>query len=89
MRESVSSDITQPHKVALHSVMVSSFDDPILWEGHASMISEIRDQLPQKPDAIFCSVGGGGLLGGIIVGCRDVGWDDSRRSHSYRSPSNY
>ena len=44
------------------------------------MISEIHDQLPQKPDAIFCSVGGGGLLGGIIVGCKNVGWDDGRRS---------
>ena len=58
--------------------MVSSFNDPILWEGHASMISEIHHQLHQKPDAIFCSVGGAGLLGGIIIGCKNVGWDDGK-----------
>ena len=40
------------------------------------MVKEISNQLYDKPDAIFCSVGGGGLLGGIIVGCNHVGWDD-------------
>lgn len=40
------------------------------------MVEEISRQLPSKPDAILCSVGGGGLLGGIIVGCKKVGWDD-------------
>ena len=58
------------------SVMVSAFNDPAIWEGHASMMTEVHNQLPRKPDAIFCSVGGGGLLGGIIVGCKNVGWDD-------------
>lgn len=43
------------------------------------MIVEIRDQLKKKPDTIFCSVGGGGLLGGIIVGCKGVGWDDGKQ----------
>lgn len=58
------------------SVMVPSYDDPILWEGHGSMVQEAAKQLPAKPAAIFCSVGGGGLLGGIIVGCAQVGWED-------------
>lgn len=40
------------------------------------MITEIKNQLDVKPDAIFCSVGGGGLLGGIIVGCKNENWDD-------------
>lgn len=40
------------------------------------MIHEIERQISDKPDAIFCSVGGGGLLGGVLVGCKDVGWDD-------------
>jgi L-serine/L-threonine ammonia-lyase len=56
--------------------MVPAYDDPILWEGHASMVSEMSHQVPVKPDAIFCSVGGGGLLGGLIVGCKRAGWDD-------------
>jgi len=57
-------------------VMVPAYDDPIVWQGHASMIEEIAHQVPNKPDAILCSVGGGGLLGGILVGCKNVGWDD-------------
>jgi L-serine/L-threonine ammonia-lyase len=40
------------------------------------MIREIVSQIPQKPEAIFCSVGGGGLIGGLIEGCRKIGWDD-------------
>ncbi|KAH9483729.1 Serine dehydratase-like [Psilocybe cubensis] len=58
-----------------HAVMVPAYNDPTVWEGHSSMIHEIRNQLGQEPDAIFCSVGGAGLLGGIIVGCQAVGWD--------------
>ncbi|KAK7041412.1 catabolic L-serine/threonine dehydratase [Paramarasmius palmivorus] len=58
-----------------NAVMVPAYDDPLVWEGHASMISEISMEL-KKPDAIFCSVGGGGMLGGIITGCQNVGWDD-------------
>lgn len=55
--------------------MVPAYDDPKLWVGHSSMVHEIHKQLQKEPDAIFCSVGGGGLLGGIIIGCKDVGWD--------------
>ncbi|EKM82988.1 hypothetical protein AGABI1DRAFT_69092 [Agaricus bisporus var. burnettii JB137-S8] len=58
------------------AVLVPAYDDPLIWEGHSSMIEEIRHQLGRKPDAVFCSVGGGGLLGGIIEGCKKVGWDD-------------
>ncbi len=56
--------------------MIPAYDDPTVWEGHGSMVSEISRQLTAKPDAIFCSVGGGGLLGGIIIGCKEAGWDD-------------
>lgn len=55
--------------------MVPAYDDENLWEGHSSMITEIFNNIPTKPDAIFCSVGGGGLLGGLIVGCKNIGWD--------------
>ena len=42
------------------------------------MVHEIKRQLPEgiTPDAIFCSLGGGGLAGGLIEGCKAVGWDD-------------
>lgn len=60
--------------------MVPAYDDPILWEGHGSMVEEILRQLPAgvKPDALFCSAGGGGLAGGIMVGCKSVEWDDGK-----------
>jgi L-serine/L-threonine ammonia-lyase len=56
-------------------VMVPAYDNPTLWEGHSSMIQEVKSRLRQEPDAILCSVGGGRLLGGIIIGCKNVGWD--------------
>lgn len=68
---------------ALHfnSVMIPAYDDAIVWEGHSSMIPEIAQQLPPgtRPDAVVCSVGGGGLSGGVMMGCKSVGWDDGRR----------
>jgi L-serine/L-threonine ammonia-lyase len=56
--------------------MVPAYDDETLWEGHSSMITEISNQLKQwkvdEPDAVCCSVGGGGMLAGILVGCKKV-----------------
>lgn len=59
-----------------NAVLVPSYDSPVLWDGHSSMVTEMQRQLPRQPDAIFCSVGGGGLIGGIIQGCKNVGWDE-------------
>lgn len=51
------------------------FDDPLLWEGHATMVDEIcRSGL--RPDAFILSVGGGGLLSGIAEGIHRSGWHD-------------
>ena len=51
------------------------FDDPLLWQGHATMIDEV---VPSgvKPDIIVLSVGGGGLLCGVVEGLRRHGWTD-------------
>ena len=51
------------------------FDDPLLWDGHATMIDEIA-QVNFKPDAILLSVGGGGLLSGVLEGLQRNGWHD-------------
>ncbi|KAI5825556.1 tryptophan synthase beta subunit-like PLP-dependent enzyme [Schizophyllum commune Tattone D] len=59
-----------------HAIGVPAYDHEVLWEGHASIIDELAAQLKAKPDAIFCSVGGGSMLGGILVGCKKKGWDD-------------
>lgn len=64
------------------SVLVPAYDNSLLWEGHASMIWESSTQLPigVKPDAVVCCVGGAGLAGGVIKGCKDVGWDDGENN---------
>ena len=51
------------------------FDDPLLWQGHATMIDEVFSS-GLKPDAVVLSVGGGGLLSGVAEGLRRNGADD-------------
>lgn len=65
-------------KIALHP-----FDNEPIWTGNSTIIDELAAQLPppetdsekknfsSKPvpmDAIVCSVGGGGLLNGLVMG---------------------
>lgn len=61
--------------LGMGAVFVHPFDDPLLWEGHASMIDELTTQCT-KPDVVICSVGGGGLLAGVGEGLLRNGWDD-------------
>ena len=49
------------------------FDDPLLWQGHATIIDEVA-RSGVKPDAIILSVGGGGLLCGVIEGLHRNNW---------------
>ncbi len=45
------------------------FDHPDIWEGHSTMIDEIIQQLHGRTlDVIVVSVGGGGLLCGLLKG---------------------
>jgi L-serine/L-threonine ammonia-lyase len=57
---------------------IPPFDDPLLWDGHASVVEELAEQCPRIPDAIVLAVGGGGLLLGVLEGLRRVGWSDTR-----------
>ncbi|KAG8690389.1 hypothetical protein FRC09_012000 [Ceratobasidium sp. 395] len=63
-----------------HAVLFHAYDHPTLWEGHSTLVHETAKQLPSgtTPDAIICSVGGAGLLGGVLRGVNDVGWDQTR-----------
>jgi len=54
---------------------IHPFDDPLLWEGHASLIDEVA-QAGERPDAVVLSVGGGGLLCGVHEGLRRNGMED-------------
>ncbi|XP_063039669.1 serine dehydratase-like [Engraulis encrasicolus] len=55
---------------------VPPFDHPLLWQGHASIVRELKASLPEKPGAVVLSVGGGGLLCGVVEGLREVGWEN-------------
>ncbi|WP_260963146.1 pyridoxal-phosphate dependent enzyme [Pseudomonas citri] len=54
---------------------IHPFDDPLLWTGHATLIDEVA-QAGHKPDAVVLSVGGGGLLCGVVEGLHRNGWQD-------------
>jgi len=54
---------------------ISPFDHPLIWEGHATVIDEIAEQI-EKPDAVILSVGGGGLFCGVNEGLQRKGWQD-------------
>jgi len=48
-------------------VYVSPYDNPLLWTGHSTVVDEILQELPNV-GAIAVSVGGGGLLCGVLEG---------------------
>ncbi|KAJ3396643.1 hypothetical protein HDU92_002269 [Lobulomyces angularis] len=48
------------------SIFVHPFDHPDLWEGHSTLITEIEEKI----DFVIVSVGGGGLLSGVLEGLR-------------------
>ncbi|NXA64977.1 SDSL protein, partial [Mohoua ochrocephala] len=71
-------------------VSIHPFDHPLVWEGHASLVRELKDSLEAKPGAIVVAVGGGGLLAGVVAGLHQVGWQDvpiiaaeTRGAHSF------
>lgn len=65
--KTINRDIIEP-------IYVHPFDNPEIWEGHATMVDEIIESFSQQKidvgriKAIICSVGGGGLYNGIIEG---------------------
>jgi L-serine/L-threonine ammonia-lyase len=62
---------------------VHPFDHPVTWEGHASLIGEIEEQMRElgegMPDVVVNSVGGGGLFNGICQGIEGRhGWEETQ-----------
>ena len=56
---------------------IHPFDDPLLWQGHATVVDEIiADGV--RPDAIITVAGGGGLYCGIMAGLNAAGLDTTR-----------
>ncbi|MGR9213721.1 pyridoxal-phosphate dependent enzyme [Rhizobium leguminosarum] len=54
---------------------VHPFDHPLLWDGHATLIDEVVAK-SAKFDCVVTSVGGGGLLAGIVEGLKRNGLSD-------------
>jgi L-serine/L-threonine ammonia-lyase len=54
------------------SAYLHPFDDPLIWQGHASIIKEVLDA-NVKPDCVVLSVGGGGLYCGVVQGLQQAG----------------
>jgi L-serine/L-threonine ammonia-lyase len=57
------------------SCYIPPFDHPLIWEGHSSLIVECAEHGP-RPDLVVVSVGGGGLLCGVLSGLHQVGWEE-------------
>jgi L-serine/L-threonine ammonia-lyase len=51
------------------------FDDPAAWRGNATLVDELAEA-GVKPAAMVISVGGGGLLAGLVEGMHRRGWND-------------
>ncbi|KAL6237431.1 hypothetical protein BDW75DRAFT_82637 [Aspergillus navahoensis] len=86
-------------KIALHP-----FDNEAIWEGNSTLIDELVEQVPLVAgdavegdgygdmvlpvDAIVCSVGGGGLLNGLVMGLerrrRQLAMSASRKASQAR-----
>ena len=49
-------------------VYVPPFDAREIWEGNATIVPEVVEDLGQSPDVVVCSVGGGGLFCGLMLG---------------------
>lgn len=62
--------------VATQAIYVSPFDNALLWTGHASMIDECALDIPE-PELVVASVGGGGLMCGVMEGLERNAWKKS------------
>lgn len=54
------------------SAFIHPFDNPTIWAGHATLIDEVV-RANVRFDAVLLSVGGGGLLSGVVEGLRRNG----------------
>ncbi|UJW76709.1 pyridoxal-phosphate dependent enzyme [Rhizobium sp. SL42] len=69
-------DAANAHAIALaetrKAAYVHPFDHPLLWEGHGTLIDEVVAKGAEF-DCVIASVGGGGLMAGIVEGLRRNG----------------
>ena len=58
------------------TAFIHPFDDELLWSGHSTIIDEVK-ATDFKPDLVILSVGGAGLLAGVIKGLINNKWEDT------------
>lgn len=82
MREVVMKTLKEGEPEDIAKIALHPFDNLPIWEGNSTIVDELAAQLPaaspeekhlyeDKPipvDGVICSVGGGGLLNGLIMG---------------------
>jgi L-serine/L-threonine ammonia-lyase len=72
-------DEAQQHAEALvdgpQTALIHPFDHQLVWDGNATIVEELVQQ-GVRPGAIVLSVGGGGLLCGVVEGLLRAGWND-------------
>jgi L-serine/L-threonine ammonia-lyase len=61
--------------VSATDAFLHPFDDPLVWQGHSSLVDEVV-RAGTKPEAIVLSVGGGGLMSGVIEGLQRHHWNE-------------
>ena len=57
--------------------LMHPFDHPDIWDGHASVITEVHNS-GIEPGCVVVAVGGGGLLAGVLRGIEQAGWSATR-----------
>lgn len=70
----------QAHQKALELLhkenrYIHAYDDPLVWDGHATLVDEVKKE-GLRPDGIVLAVGGGGLLCGVAEGLKRNKWED-------------
>ncbi len=61
-----------------NALYVPPFEHPLIWSGNSTIIDELQEQMSDTvPDCIIASVGGGGLILGVIEGCIRNKWIES------------
>lgn len=61
------------------AIYVPPFDHPEIWTGAATLVDELVVQMEGPVHGIACSVGGGGLLNGIMQGLDTLSWSAGRK----------
>ncbi|MCC6905788.1 MAG: threonine/serine dehydratase [Anaerolineae bacterium] len=58
---------------------IHAFDDVNVMAGQGTMMLELAEQLPVRPELVVASIGGGGLLSGVVSAARQMPFFEGTR----------